>query len=27
VLALALALAREADARTLRPNTFGAARF
>jgi len=27
VLALALALAREADARTLRPNTFGIARF
>jgi geranyl-CoA carboxylase beta subunit len=27
VLALALALAREAEARTLRPNTFGAARF
>jgi geranyl-CoA carboxylase beta subunit len=27
VLALCLALAREADTRTLRPNTFGAARF
>ena len=27
VLALALALAREAEARTLRPNTFGVARF
>jgi len=27
VLALALALAREADARSLRPNTFGVARF
>jgi len=27
VLALVLALAREADARTLRPNAFGVARF